>query len=69
MSTGNEHRATDDSLDEHQISALVAARGNGGRHHSVIGLTAADGGGLNYEETVVYENRAAIPSYLIVYRF
>ncbi|KAJ8600807.1 hypothetical protein CTAYLR_009997 [Chrysophaeum taylorii] len=37
-------------------------------YDSVVGLTTADGGTLNYEETVVYNEHAAIPSYLILYR-
>ena len=40
----------------------------GGSMHSVQGVTCAEGGGLNFEETVVYRNDAAIPSYLIVYK-
>ena len=41
---------------------------DGGGADSVVGLSVADGGKINYEETVVYRNEAAIPSYLIVYR-
>lgn len=37
-------------------------------YDSIVGLTTAEGGELNYEETVVYSGHAAIPSYLVVYR-
>ena len=47
---------------------MVRARAHGGSYDSVIGLTVADGGALNYEESVVYDEAAAIPSYLIVYK-
>ena len=69
VAVGNEYRTTEDNLNEGAVSQHIAARGQGGQHHSTVGLTTQDGGRLNYEETVVYEGRAAIPSYLIVYRF
>jgi len=31
-------------------------------------MTKVEGGALNFEENVVYDQRAAIPSYLIVYK-
>ena len=37
-------------------------------YDTIIGLTTKDGGQLNYQETVVYDDTAAIPSYLVVYR-
>lgn len=46
-----------------QVNGLVAAGAD-----SVVGLSIADGGAINHEETVVYCNEAAIPSYLIVYQ-
>jgi len=57
------------TLTEPEIDAAVVARGRGGGYDSVLGLTVADGGQLNYEENVLYTEAAAIPSYLIVYRF
>jgi hypothetical protein len=50
-----------------QVDAGIKARGQGGKYDSVLGLTEADGGRLNYEDNVLYDERAAIPSYLIVY--
>lgn len=38
-----------------------------GRYTSLVGETTATGGALNYEENVVYNAEAAIPSYIIVY--
>lgn len=38
------------------------------RNDSIVGLTTDDGGALNYDEAVVYDPSAAIPSYLVVYR-
>ena len=40
----------------------------GGQAHSVQGLTRKDGGALEYEESVVYRQDAALPSYLLVYK-
>ena len=51
-----------------QVGRIAEARGGGGGADSIVGLCTADGGALNYEETVVYRTAAAIPSYLIVYR-
>jgi hypothetical protein len=49
------------------VNAQIKARGEGGEYDSVLGLATADGGRLRYEEIVLYDERAAIPSYLIVY--
>ena len=59
---------TADHLDEAQIDAEIVARGQGGAYDSVVGLTTANGGSLEHEENVLYEEAAAIPSYLIVYK-
>ena len=37
-------------------------------YDSVRGLAKAEGGDLNFEENVVYDAAAAVPSYLIVYK-
>ena len=42
--------------------------GRGGAFGSIRGLTATDGGALNYDELVVYRRDAAVPSYLIAYQ-
>ena len=68
VAEGEAHRTREDQLSEAQVDALVAARRRGGEADSVIGLSVQDGGAINYEESVVYRNEAAIPSYLIVYR-
>ena len=39
----------------------------GGGYDSVEGLTRNEGGALSWDELVVYQDEAAIPSYLIVY--
>ena len=67
VAAGAEHRTAADGLSEAQVDDLVRARAAGGTFDSVVGLDADSGGSLNYEETVVYRNEAAIPSYLIVY--
>lgn len=59
----------EDTLSEATIDEEIAARGQGGLHDSVLGLTTAQGGQLNYSENVVYHPDQALPSYLIVYRF
>ena len=38
------------------------------RKNSLVGLVISQGGQLNYDEMVVYDSKAAIPSYLIVYK-
>jgi len=68
VALGRELRTPAERLEEHQVSAQLKARGYGGTHDSVLGLTVAEGGALNYEENVVYDQRAAIPSYLVVYK-
>ena len=67
VAAGAEYRTTADGLSEAEVDELVSARAAGGTFDSIVGLDAASGGSLNYEETVVYRNEAAIPSYLIVY--
>jgi len=68
VALGHTLRTPSDRLDERQIDGEIVARAHGGRFDSVVGLTAADGGELNYEENVLYDEAAAIPSYLIVYQ-
>jgi len=60
---GANFRTESTSLEQAVIDDLVPSR-----FSSVTGLTKQEGGGLNYEENVVYTGRAAIPSYLIVYK-
>ena len=68
VALGESLRTAADHLDEAQIDAEMRARGRGGAYDSVVGLTTAEGGKLNFEESVVYSEAAAIPSYLIVYK-
>lgn len=68
VAEGASHRSKRDRLDEFEVDSLIAARGQGAAHDSIVGVSVADGGAINHEETVVYTNEAAIPSYLIVYR-
>ena len=68
VALGSPLRTPEDRIDDAQIDATLRARGRGGQYDSVVGLTMAEGGKLNYEESVVYNEEAAIPSYLIVYR-
>jgi hypothetical protein len=51
--------------DEQQVAESLKPNGY---HDSVQGLTIEKGGGLNYDELVVYRNDAAVPSYLVVYQ-
>eukprot|EP00322_Chrysochromulina_rotalis_P018346 CAMPEP_0115845830 /NCGR_PEP_ID=MMETSP0287-20121206/9555_1 /TAXON_ID=412157 /ORGANISM="Chrysochromulina rotalis, Strain UIO044" /LENGTH=392 /DNA_ID=CAMNT_0003299617 /DNA_START=27 /DNA_END=1205 /DNA_ORIENTATION=- len=60
---GQTHLTKQDRLDQSTIDQLLSS----GQADSVTGLTTADGGALNFEENVVYDEHAAIPSYLIVY--
>ena len=60
---GRVHQTTEERLSQQQVDA-VRAQGS----DAVEGLTAAQGGALNYPETVVYDASQCIPSYLIVYR-
>ena len=64
---GNIHTTVESSLEESRIDQLVEARRQGGKCHSVMGNGKDEGGPLNYHETVVYTDEAAIPSYLVVY--
>jgi hypothetical protein len=68
VALGQPLRTPAERLDERQIDAEMAARGCGGQYDSLVGLDHASGGVLNYEEAVIYEEAAAIPSYLIVYK-
>jgi len=61
---GRQHRTKEASLEQAEVDQLLGS----GQADSVTGLTKADGGALNYEENVVYDESAAIPSYLIVYK-
>lgn len=61
---GRTHRTTLARLDQATVDQLIGS----GQADSVTGLTTADGGALNYEENVVYNESAAIPSYLVVYK-
>ena len=61
VAVGVSHVTKEDFLDADKLADALA------RADSVVGLTEADGGALNYDETVVYNDDAAIPSYLIVY--
>ena len=67
VALGRAFKTPRDGLDDADIDLALKVRGHGGAHDSLVGLTAAEGGALNYDETVVYSERAAIPSYLIVY--
>ena len=59
------HETSATRLSEADVHAKVRP---GGAFDAVVGLTAQRGGALTYEETVVYQSEAAIPSYVIVYR-
>ena len=63
VAEGDAHRTKEDTLTEPEVQDLLSRGAD-----SVIGLDRSDGGQLNHQETVVYRNEAAIPSYLIVYR-
>lgn len=65
---GRTLETAEEALGEEQIDMHLAARGAGGAYDSVLGLTTARGGALNYEENVVYSAQQALPSYIIVYR-
>lgn len=63
VAQGAVHQTQNDYLEEDEVQEVIA-----GGKNSVVGESMAHGGAINYEETVVYQNEAAIPSYLIVYR-
>eukprot|EP00310_Coccolithus_braarudii_P011684 CAMPEP_0183362734 /NCGR_PEP_ID=MMETSP0164_2-20130417/71223_1 /TAXON_ID=221442 /ORGANISM="Coccolithus pelagicus ssp braarudi, Strain PLY182g" /LENGTH=69 /DNA_ID=CAMNT_0025537667 /DNA_START=15 /DNA_END=224 /DNA_ORIENTATION=- len=63
VAEGAAHRTTEAELSESQVQDVLRDDAN-----SIVGLSSNDGGQLNYQETAVYRNEAAIPSYLIVYR-
>jgi len=67
VSLGQVHVTSEKHLTEDAVTELIEQRGQGGKYHTIIGDGQEDGGPLNYQETVVYANEAAIPSYLIVY--
>ena len=62
VAVGAPHETYEETLSQRDVEAAV-----GRGYNSVVGLDRADGGALNYEETVLYDEHAAIPSYLIVY--
>jgi len=61
VAQGNVYRTKEPTIDD--VQPILR-----NDYHSVVGLTQDHGGALNYEETVVYDKNAAIPSYLLVYR-
>mmetsp|Transcript_60639 Transcript_60639/g.120063 ORF Transcript_60639/g.120063 Transcript_60639/m.120063 type:complete len:85 (+) Transcript_60639:918-1172(+) len=63
VAEGAPHRTSEAELSEPQVQDILDHGSD-----SVVGMSRTDGGALNYQETVVYRNEAAIPSYLIVYR-
>jgi hypothetical protein len=68
VALGRALRTAEDRLEDDRVDDLLRARGRGGEYDSVVGLTTAEGGKLNYEESVVYSEEAALPSYLVVYK-
>ena len=68
VALGSALHTPEDRIDDARIDGLLRARARGGEYDSVVGLTTAEGGKLNYEESVVYNEEAALPSYLIVYK-
>ena len=60
---GSVARVTADSLVDPQRLQQIKAT-----YDSLEGLTQAQGGALNYPETVIYDAAQCIPSYLIVYK-
>ena len=69
VALGLVHETQEESLEEGEIARLIEGKGRGGQYHSIVGGGKAEGGPLNYQETVVYAAQAAVPSYLIVYEF
>ena len=69
VALGKVLRSPEEWLDEAAINRAIGGRGQGGQCDSVLGLTKAEGGSLNNEENVVYAEAAALPSYLVVYKF
>jgi hypothetical protein len=60
---GKAFTTAEDTLTEAQVQSITSRQ-----YHSVIGLDSHSGGRLNHEETVIYNESAAIPSYLFVYK-
>jgi len=60
---GNPHETTASNISHRDVEMLIR-----GGHTAIIGRTSPEPDGLNFEEVVVYQNAAAIPSYLIVYK-
>ena len=69
VALGNPLQTREAQIQDVELDGLIRARGHGGAHDSVVGLTRAQGGSLNHEESVVYSEEAALPSYLIVYKY
>mmetsp|Transcript_4059 Transcript_4059/g.8692 ORF Transcript_4059/g.8692 Transcript_4059/m.8692 type:complete len:264 (+) Transcript_4059:461-1252(+) len=65
VAQGRALQCTASALDSQQVASLVQPRGP---HDSIQGVTQDKGGGLNYDELVVYRSDAAVPSYLLVYQ-
>ena len=63
VAEGATHCTTEAELSAPQVQDILS-----GGSDSIVGLSHHDGGALNHQETVVYHNDAALPSYLIVYR-
>ena len=59
---GNAHNTKLERLEQHHVDGYIASG-----YDSIIGLTTKDDGKLNYDEIVVYDKHAALPSYLVVY--
>lgn len=64
VAIGAAYTTSAESLDEPAVKRVLAS----GARDAIVGLTKRDGGALNYDETVVFRDEAAIPSYLVVYR-
>lgn len=60
---GKAFTTVEDTLTEAQVQSITSRQ-----YHSVIGLDSHSDGRLNHEETVIYNESAAIPSYLFVYK-
>lgn len=63
VAEGAVYKTQTEQLEEDAVREILTCG-----YNSVVGESVANGGAINYEETVVYQNEAAIPSYLIVYR-
>lgn len=65
VAQGAPHICDEEVMSDEAIEDMVHDQGK----DSVVGRTIAQGGALNHDELVVYKNEAAVPSYLIVYKF